>query len=110
MKNANDREKLVLDKLAEVVEEIAPGSEVYLFGSRAKGRAQKNSDWDLLILLNQPSVSFELETGLMDAFYEVELETGEIIAPLIYSKSDWENRHPHTSLYENIEREGVKVT
>lgn len=45
----------------------------------------------------------------MDDFYELELETGEIFSPLIYSKNDWNLRHKITPLYENIEKEGIKI-
>jgi len=31
-------------------------------------------------------VPFDFETKFMDEFYELELETGEIFSPLIYSK------------------------
>jgi hypothetical protein len=50
-----------------------------------------------------------LETRLMDDFYDLELETGEIISPLIYSKSDWNERHSITALYENIQKEGLRI-
>ena len=50
---------------------------------------KKMSDWDLLILPNLKKVPFDLETKIMDDFYELELETGEAISPLIYSKNDW---------------------
>jgi hypothetical protein len=45
----------------------------------------------------------------MDTFYNVELETGEIISPLIYSKNDWFQNHSYTPLFENIEKEGIRI-
>ena len=33
-------------------------------------------------------VSFDFETKVIDDLYEVELETGEVISPLIYTKED----------------------
>ncbi len=40
-----------------VMEKNAPKSEVYLYGSRARGNEKELSDWDLFILLNIPKVS-----------------------------------------------------
>ena len=45
----------------------------------------------------------------MNVLYEVELDIGEIISPLLYSKKDWFINHSITPLYENIQKEGVKV-
>jgi uncharacterized protein len=104
----NKREK-ILNRIIGVVDKTAPGSEVYLYGSRARGNAKRLSDWDILILLNSKNISFELETKFMNEFYEVELETGEIIAPLVFTKSDWNGRHSITPLYENIKKEGVRI-
>ena len=87
----------------------APDSEVYLYGSQARGSAKKLSDWDLLILLNRPGISFDLETKFMDDFYDLELETGEVISPLIYSKTDWNNKYAITPLFEIIKNEGIKL-
>lgn len=98
-----------LSRIVKVLNNIDPDSEAYLYGSRARGDAKKLSDWDLLILLHRPSVSFDDETRFMDEFYELELETGEIISPLIYSQQDWVNKHSITPLYENIEKEGIKI-
>jgi len=49
--------------IIKVVDENAPDSEVYLYGSQARGNAKKLSDWDLLILLSTPNISFEFETN-----------------------------------------------
>jgi len=67
------------------------------------------SDWDLLILLNINNIPFALETSLMDQIYDIELESGEIISPLIYSKKDWEEKHYITPLFENIKNEGIRI-
>ena len=99
----------ILSKIVRVINNTAPDSEVYLYGSRARGDAKKTSDWDLLILLNLQNISFDFETKIMDTFYDIELETGEIISPLIYSKNDWIENHSITSLYENIKKEGVRI-
>ncbi len=60
-------------------------------------------------MLSVKNVSFSLETNLMDQFYEVELETGKIISPLIYSKKEWEENHSFIPLFENIKKEGVRI-
>lgn len=99
----------IIKQIIGVVEKTSPGAEIYLYGSRARGNAKRLSDWDLLILLNSKNLSFELETTFMNEFYEVELKTGEIISPLVYTKSDWNERHSITPLYENIKKEGVRL-
>ncbi|MEE4287467.1 MAG: nucleotidyltransferase domain-containing protein [Mariniphaga sp.] len=99
----------ILQMIKKVVDKNAPDSEVYLFGSRARGNARKLSDWDLLILLNTPNVSFDFETKFMDEFYELELRTGEIFSPLFYSKNDWNSNYTITPFYENIQKEGIRL-
>jgi uncharacterized protein len=99
----------ILERIIETVNKTAPDSEIYLYGSRARGNAKKLSDWDLLILLNSKKVSFNFETKFMDEFYEIELETGEIISPLIYTKKDWRENHSFTSLFENLQKESIRI-
>lgn len=99
----------IINRIIGIANSKFPDSEIYLYGSQARGDSKKLSDWDLLILLNLKSVSFDIETNLMDEFYELELETGEIISPLIYSKTDWLEKHSATPLYENIQKEGIRV-
>jgi predicted nucleotidyltransferase len=99
----------ILKRIVDVVDKTAPNSEIYLYGSRARGTARKMSDWDLLILLNSKNMTFDFETNFMNDFYEIELEIGEVISPLIYTKNDWNSNHSFTSLFANIKREGLRI-
>jgi len=105
----SSKEQMILQRIISLVNETAPDAEIYLYGSRARQNATKISDWDLLILLNLKNISFGIETRFMDDFYDLEVETGEIISPLIYSKSDWDENHSITPLFENIQKEGIRL-
>lgn len=103
------KDEQILQRIITVANRTAPDSEVYLYGSRARGKARKLSDWDLLILLKSVNISFDFETKFMDDFYEIELETGAVISPLIYSKQQWMEDYISTPLFENIQKEGIRI-
>ncbi len=103
------KKDIIIKRIVDIVNQTAPNSEIYLYGSRARGTAKKMSDWDFLILLNSQNISFAFETNLMDIFYDVEIETGEIISPLIYTKHDWISNHIATTLFSNINKEGIRL-
>ena len=77
----------MIDKIKNILNEV--DAKIYLYGSRVKGKETKYSDWDLLILVNIKELSFEKEIEIMNILYELEIETGEIISPMIYSSNDW---------------------
>ena len=64
---------------------------MYLYGSRARDTAKSESDWDILILLKKDNITNQLEIKITDPLYEIELETGEVISPMIYSEKDYTN-------------------
>jgi predicted nucleotidyltransferase len=99
----------ILGKINLAIKSIYPDAEIYLYGSRARNSAGKDSDWDILVLLNASEISFESENGIIDAVYEVEIETGQVITPLIYSKKEWNERPFITPLFENIKQEGIRI-
>lgn len=104
----SNHEQIIM-RIIELGSTKYPDSEIYLYGSRARGEAKRISDWDLLFLLNANTISFELETTIMNEFYDLELETGEVFSPLIYSRSDWNKNHSLTPIYENIKKEGIRL-
>lgn len=104
----NKRESII-QQIVQVAGRNYPESEAYLYGSRTRKKANANSDWDLLILLKKDIVPFELETGAIDNYYDLELKTGEVFPPLVYAKSDWNDNYSIIPLYDNIQKEGVKL-
>ncbi len=73
------------------VHSVQPDAEVILYGSRARGDERPGSDWDLLIITQLPD-STETEDDLRDKLYDVELETGESLSIILYSKSEWTSK------------------
>jgi predicted nucleotidyltransferase len=99
----------IIKRVQAMASEKFPEAEIRLFGSRARGDAKDDSDWDFLILLPASIRGFDRHKEIMDDFYEIELETGEILAPFIYNKEDWETKYIATPLYENILQDGISL-
>lgn len=92
---------------AEVLK-IDPRAEVFLFGSRARGDFNSESDWDFLILLSKP-VNFVTQKLIWDRLYDIELESEQMITSLIEEKSEW-RKYSEAPIYENIERQGITIS
>ncbi|MFC2086961.1 nucleotidyltransferase domain-containing protein, partial [Bacteroidota bacterium] len=58
------REHIIL-QIKQIADKNYPNSEIILYGSRARGDAKPNSDWDILILLNQDKISIDTETKII---------------------------------------------
>lgn len=81
----------------------------YLFGSRARGDANPDSDWDILLLINKQGHATDKDYH--DYAYplvELGVSINEKINPIIYTLSDWQKRS-FTPFHHNVMREGIKL-
>ena len=104
------QQEKVIAAIKKLGKEILPeGSEIILFGSRARKTARDDSDWDLHILVPGPEkLSLSLTGDYALPFMELGLELGEDIEPIVHSFSGWEKRS-FLPLYKNIQKEGIKL-
>ena len=84
-------------------------STAILYGSEARGDARPDSDIDVLVLLEGEQRDFALEDAISGALYELELETGVLISPMILLRKAWENRPFKTPFYINVMNEGIRL-
>lgn len=89
------------------IKEVDPSADVILFGSRARGDAGTDSDWDILILIDEPLQNRLEEQKYRDEIFEIELEIEQPISVFVVAKSDWDKLYIHSPLYENIQEEGI---
>lgn len=97
----------VADAIYQSAKSIVPvGSSVILFGSRARGDASADSDWDLLILLNKDHLEVSDHDRYAYPFWELGWTTGAMIHPIIYTRTEWEKRRGG-AFYENVQKDGI---
>jgi predicted nucleotidyltransferase len=82
-------------------------SRVVLFGSRARGDAQPDSDIDILIVLHGPVDRHEESERVSELASAVSLRHDAVIMDMFVSEDDFQNRS--SPLMVNIRREGILV-
>jgi predicted nucleotidyltransferase len=100
--------KEILAKIKQAVKRIEPKAKIILFGSRARGDERTDSDWDLLILI-PGKADLKKEQEFRHALFLLELEYGQAFSTFVYSNQDWEKTYRITPLYQNIQKEGVRL-
>jgi predicted nucleotidyltransferase len=96
----------VIAEIKEIVKKTDDSATVILYGSRAKGTARPDSDWDVLILVNKPVVSIKDEQLFRHQLYDLELKTAESFSTFVYSQQEWKNRLSQTPFFRRIQQEG----
>ena len=106
LKNMNKQTIFYNNKIKELVMQSDPSARVVLFGSRARGDERPDSDWDVLIIVNQDRADFATFMKVGNPLYDFADENGIEINPVIFTKKQWENAKP--SLFKHhILEEGV---
>ena len=101
------RKAQFLQQIKEIILREEPKAKVYLYGSRARGTQKRHSDWDLLILLDKPKLTFDDEIKISDPLYDLEVVSGQAISPQIYSEQEWNTIYKITPYYTNVMKDGI---
>lgn len=101
-------QKDVISKIKSVaVNSLPPRSSLLLYGSRARGDAHDDSDWDLLILLDKQSLEAS-DYSFAYPFRELGWEIGEELNPSLYTKKQW-GSWSYLPFYKNVEKDKIVI-
>jgi len=103
-----DEDKRILEKFASRLRQRYPDTRIWAFGSRARGTADWESDFDTCIVLPDPSP--EAERFVRDIAWELGFENGRVITTIILDQDRFENGPmSESTLVDNILKEGIAV-
>ncbi len=103
------REKEAIEAASRILKERFSIDNVILFGSKARGDSDADSDIDLL-LIGSKGLHWKDEKALVDALFDVGMEYDVIFSPLFTSSEEWNNGlFKDLPIYGEITREGALV-
>jgi len=104
-----DEEQVMLAQCRNTIKEIDSTAELILYGSRARGDHQKDSDYDFLVLLDG-TVTAHREELFRNALYDIELQTGKALTIFALNKSDWNSPlYRAMPFHQNVLRDGIPL-
>jgi len=105
--NSQTADPGLLYRCKAAIRGIIPDADVILYGSRARGDAISDSDYDILVLSDE-RVNIKMKEDLVSCIYPIELETGEVLTLIAYSRNDWNSPLYRVMPFRvNVEQEGV---
>ncbi|MBP5516013.1 MAG: nucleotidyltransferase domain-containing protein [Bacteroidales bacterium] len=98
-----------LHKLSLKAQSILPkDGEAWLFGSQARGTANSESDWDVLILLDKDKIALDDYDSYAYPFIELGWDIDATVIPILYTKLNWE-KSSFTPFYKNVMNDRIRL-
>jgi predicted nucleotidyltransferase len=99
----------LLQRVKQAVREVEPEADIVLYGSRARGDAHAESDWDFLILLD--GVVDDARTdAIRHRLYDIEWDCGEVLCSIVRSRQEWDSSlHQTTPFAKMLREQGIRV-
>lgn len=99
----------LIQAVKDIVLRFDPNAQVILYGSRARGDAQPDSDWDFLVLLDREKTQ-EIDRDIHSGLLALELEVGKVLSVIIRTKTQWDTPLMRaTPFHRFVTAEGIHV-
>ena len=96
-----------IGRLSRLGKEVLPSTaSLWLYGSRARGTAHADSDWDLLILLDEEKPQSTDFAHYAYPFTLMASAEDQMVIPQIYTKKQWQQMS-FTPFVKNVEQDKV---
>lgn len=106
-KQMSEQQKIAF--IRNAVRNVAPPhSQAILFGSRARGDARHDSDWDILWILDKEKLTQDDYDKVSYPLVLLGCEMNEEINPILYTSTEWQH-YKATPFYENVVNDGVNL-
>lgn len=102
----SQEDRKILSEFSSRIRTHFPEARIWAFGSRARGIATWESDFDICIVLDH--IDSEIDRQIRDISWEVGFENDRVITTIVLDSDQFERGPMSAStLVENIVREGV---
>ena len=102
-------DKLILDSIKRTLATTLPSQAVaMLYGSQARGQARRDSDWDILIVLDKDKLMPNDYDSVTYPLTKLGWDIGAEINPIMYTKKEWEASRI-TPFYHNVIKEAITL-
>lgn len=103
-----DQDRRIAEELRRRLGQIVPLLDFYVFGSRARGDADEDSDLDVFIEVE--SIDRESRERIFDVTWEIGFNNFLVISPLIMTREELENSPLRSApIVRSIFEEGVRI-
>ena len=96
-------------QVAEVIRAHVPEAQVILYGSRARGDAQPDSDWDVLIVTQDPVPKSDRQKAFEEIF-DLQLEQDQCASVMWFDKTTWQDScKAEPFFHSNVQNDGIRI-
>jgi predicted nucleotidyltransferase len=103
-----EQNSTIVRLIRNTIHDADPTAQIILYGSRARGDARSDSDWDVLILIEKAQTDLNDYSRLCYPVYYKGLDYGEEINATLYTQKEW-NEAPPSLFKHNVMTEGIRL-
>jgi len=108
VRSLKSNEVAALAKLKEALERDPRFVQMKLFGSKARGDSDRESDVDVLVVLEDHDR--QSRNAIYDLCYDLSVDFSVVLAPVIYTRREFESDLTRaTTFYQTLTREAVPL-
>lgn len=105
---SDDRKAQIIGLIRDTIRAAEPTAQIILYGSRARGDAREDSDWDVLVIIDKPRLSLKDRSNIQYPVWDKGLDLGQEINVFPYTRQQWEESSLSLFKY-NVIKEGITL-